>query len=225
MADVAFPFESKFTVSDPHLAGQRRGGQFSISGAETVVPSFRSHWELTVNFVIHGERAKLQWDAFVAQMEGGIGTTLVPVYQRYRPRDLRNNLIGGTRNTARLEGAQTFEHFGFANEPVVYARTTDAAGLRASRINVEFVNTTGLRPGHKFSFGERLYMVQRSWEAQPGVTTLEIKPTLRAAVPAGEPLTIDFPVCKMRFGSGDEGRAPDTPVDIYKPKILFREAL
>jgi len=87
MGNIAFPRQAKLTTSGFRMVGQMRGRETAISGAESIIPSFSGHWTVSISFFIHNEEARLEWQAFLAQMEGGIGTTLVPVTLPYRPRN------------------------------------------------------------------------------------------------------------------------------------------
>ena len=75
---ATFPFLALSKEATFHLEGQSLDLAESISGTETVVPTLRGKWMAQVSFVLRGEAATLQWQAFLAQMQGRIGTTLVP---------------------------------------------------------------------------------------------------------------------------------------------------
>lgn len=201
---ATFPHQLLRQEVVPRPVGMSLEPQRSISGAETVVPSFGGRWEATCSFVIHGEAAQLAWQAFRAQMEGRIGTTLVPIRTRFRPKDRDGHPVYGC-GSAGLDAAQTWEHFGFESEPVATMTLAAAAPLRATTIKADLGNTTGLRPGHFFSIGERLHTVQHHWQDADGTANLMIWPPLRAAAPAGSVLVLDRPVCVMRMVSETEG--------------------
>ena len=202
---ATFPFRLLNQDLTPRFVGASLEPQRSISGAETVIPSLGGRWEVTASFVVRGEAAQLQWQAFLAQMEGRIGTTLVPIRTRFRPKD-RNGKPAPACQTAGLGDAQTWEHFGFTNEPVATTKLATAAPLRATTLKVAGGNTTGLRPGQFFSIGERLYRVQHHWQDEGGTSNLMIQPPLRAAAASGAALILDAPVCLMRMVSEDEGQ-------------------
>ena len=200
---ATFPHHLLHQEVVPRFVGTSLEPQRSISGAETVVPSLGGHWEVDCTFVIRGEAAQLAWQAFLAQMEGRIGTTLVPIRSRYRPRDNRGRSVSAC-NVAPIEGAQTWEHFGFENAPVAVMSLAQPAALRATTIKVVANNSTGLRPGQMFSIGGRLYRVQNHWQDGDGTSNLMIQPPLRQAFTAAA-LILDRPVCPMRFATEDEG--------------------
>lgn len=187
----------------PRRAGLSREPQQSISGVETVTPTFGGRWEATCSFVIKGEAAQLAWQAFLAQMEGRVGTTLVPIRTRFRPRDRDGHHVYGC-GPAGLADAQTWEHFGFDSSPVAAMTLAAPAALRATTIKATLNNTTGLRPGQFFSIGERLYQVQHHWQDTDGTANLMIWPPLRQAYNQAV-LILDRPVCLMRMVSESEG--------------------
>lgn len=200
---ATFPHQLLHQEVIPRFAGTSLEPQRSISGAETVVPTLAGRWEADCTFVIRGEAAQLAWQAFLAQMEGRVGTTLVPMRTRYRPRDARGRSVSGC-GTAELADAQTWEHFGFENGPVTVMSLAQPAALRATTIKVTTVTTIGLRPGQLFSIGGRLYRVQHHWQDADGTSNLMIQPPMRQAFNAAA-LILDRPVCPMRFATDDEG--------------------
>ena len=146
-----------------HLSGQSLDPAESISGAQTIVPTLRGKWMATASFVLRGEAATLQWQAFLAQMQGRIGTTLVPARSRYRPKDA-NGLPLPFCDIANLRGAQTWQHFGFENTDVARITLAASAALRATELSLNLPASTGLRPGQFFSIGNRLHRVQHHWQ-------------------------------------------------------------
>lgn len=228
---VAFPVGLKWTAARPSLVGQSRDPQQSISGAFSVVPSLSGHWEFAATFLTTNEATSLALMGFVAGMEGMIGTTLVPIYQRW-PARTRDGVIAPRRSSSVLgdalqyegAGSETFEGFGFENSTVVDALLTADAALRATRLRVAYVNSTGLRPGQMFSIGEQLYWVQLTW-IDGADTILQIQPPLRAASVEGDALVIDAPVCRMRFASADEGVLAYDLSPVNRVPLKFIEAI
>lgn len=198
---ATWPHTAHWTAATPRVVGEARSPQQSISGAETVTPAMGARWEVTGSFVIHGEAQELAWQAFIAQMEGGLGTTLVPIWSRFRPRTETGRRVDWD-NVAGLAGGETFEHFGFANTPIIGARLASAAPLRATQIAVDLDDSTGIRPGQFFSIGERLHQVQHHWQSG-GRHHLRIRTPLRAAAAAGAALDVFRPVCLMRLAAAE----------------------
>lgn len=220
---ATFPHLALWQEVQIHLAGQSLETSESISGVETVVPTMRARWMAQANFVLRGEAATLQWQAFLAQMQGRLGTTLVPARSRYRPRD-EDGLPLPFCDTARLAGAQTWEHFGFENEDVPRITLASSAALRATEISLTLTESTGLRPGQFFSLGERLHRVQHHWQDGTAHRVM-IEPPLRAAVAAGARLEIERPVCRMRMTTETEGLFDQVMDVLPRVTLSFAEAL
>lgn len=219
----------------PYLAGWRSvrfwpegmslEPQQSITGVDTMVPTMRGRWMAQGTVVIHGEAAVLQWQAFLAEMEGRVGTTLVPCFSWFRPKD-RNGRMLPFNDTAGFHRTQTFSHFGLTSVAAPRVTVAAAAPLRATELRIALADTTGLRPGQYFSIGERLHQVRSHWEPEVGQHHIRFRPPLREAVAAGTAVEIARPVCKMRFTSEEEGGFAQDYADIA-PKITvnFTEAL
>ena len=230
---ATWPFSARWTSAAPRLIGEVQQRQQSISGAETIVRGTGAHWEVTGNFVIHGEAQELAWQAFIAQMEGGAGTTLVPIWSRYRPRDNRGRQTSWERTSGLSDdsgstlyghdSAQTWEHFGLDNAPVTIMSLAQPAALRATTIKVTSVNSNGIRPGQYFSLGERLYRVQNHWQDADGTSNLMIQPPLRQAFTAAA-LILDRPVCLMRLAE-EAGEIEYTPDGVAHVDVTFVEAV
>lgn len=222
---AAFPHRAGWRTSRFWLTGQSLDPLESISGDETIIPTFRARWNASATMVIHGEAAFLQWQSFLAQMQGRIGTALVPCSTWFRPKD-RNGRVLAFQDVADLAHAQTFEHFGFENTEVSRCAVAAPAALRATRMDINLNDTTGLRPGQFFSIGERLHRVQLHWQPDSNTNRIQFEPPLRAAVTTGTRIEIEKPVCKMRFSSETEGLLPQDYAD-FGPKIdvNFVEAL
>lgn len=201
---ATFPHFALWQDVQFYLTGQSQEPAESISGAQTIVPTLRGRWMAQASFVLHGEAATLQWQAFLAQLQGRIGTTLVPVHSRYRPKD-RNGKPLPFCDVADIAGAQTWEHFGFANTPVTRATVLSDMPLRASEIDLTFSDTTGIRPGQYFSINDRLYRVQHHWQPAQNVSRIRFEPPLRKAVQAGQAVELARPVCLMRCTTETEG--------------------
>lgn len=180
-----------------------------LTGAATIVPTLRGRWRASGEVVIRGEEGMQAWQAFLAQMEGRIGTTLVPYVGHYGPRDRNGDRLPFDRVGA-LDGASTWEGFGFGNTPISTAVLTQNAPLRARQIRMRFGKTLGLRPGAFFSLGDHLHQVQSVWPTENNTATMTVRPPLREAAPLGTPVEIEAPVCRMRFVGEDTGQVSQT---------------
>lgn len=193
---ATWPYMLDWTMqSMPKLIGQSQPPQQSISGTMTRIPRLGGRWEVKASFLIHGEARELAYSAFLAQMQGDLGTTLVPVWSRYRPKD-RDGLHLPFHDTAGIKDAQTFEHFGFENTDIPRITLATPAALRATEIDLTLNDSTGLRPGQYFSLGDRLHRVQQHWQPGNGHRVM-IEPPLRTAAASGTRLEIARPVCRM----------------------------
>ena len=221
---VTFPHRLLRQASQFWVEGQSLDPQQSISGAETVTPTMRGRWLASCQFVLHGEAATLEWHAFLAQMEGRIGTTLVPAHYRWRPRDRDGHPLAFC-DVADLADAQTWEHFGFDNTDIRRVSVAASAPLRATQIDVTLGDTTGLRPGQKLSIGERLYRVQAHWQPSDTVNRLMIQPPLRQAAAAGTRVEIEKPVCRMRMTTETEGLFDQSLAVLPSVTVNVQEAI
>lgn len=221
---ATFPHLALFQEVRFHLAGQSLEPEESINGTETIVPTMRGRWIGVADFAMKGEAATLQWQAFLAQMQGRIGTTLVPSRSRHRPKDRNGNELSFVK-TATLAGAQTFEHFGLENTPINRVVLASAALLRATELDLTLNDTTGLRPGQFFSIGDRLHRVQHHWRPDGAPHRVMIEPPLRAAAAAGTRLEIERPVCRMRMRAEDDGVIDQSMAYVPKAQITFMESL
>lgn len=200
---ATFPHTILHRTSEPRFIGASLDPQQSISGAETVIPVPTGRWSVTCSFVIAGEAGHLAWRTFLAQMEGTVGTTLVPIRSRFQTRT-RDGRAASSCTVATLAGAQTHEHFGFATAPL-YAFHVASAPLRAVDLSIAPAATfLPPRPGQFFTIGERLYRVQHHWETDAG-HFIRVQPPLREAVPSGTGAVTNAPVCLMRLASVDDG--------------------
>lgn len=220
---ASFPYLALWQEVQFHLSGQSLETQESISGADTSIPTMRGRWMATANFAFTGEAATLQWQAFLAQMQGRLGTTLVPARSRFRPKD-RNGRALPFCSTADLVGGQTWEHFGFQNGDANRVVLAAAAPLRATELSVNLNDSTGLRPGQFFSIGERLHRVQLHWQPSGG-HRVKIEPPLREAASAGARLEIERPVCRMRCMSETEGLFDQSLAVLPSVSFRFAEAV
>lgn len=214
---ATFPHRLLWQDVTPRLIGSSLDTQQSVSGVDTAVPSMAGRWEVTASFVIRGEGAQLQWQAFLAQMEGRLGTTLLPIRTKYRPKCI-NGLPTPSCLTTDLFTAPIFEHTG-AVRPSVVTMGVAATPLRATQLRVVFGKTTGVRPGQYFSLGERLYRVQAHWRDDVG-DVIQIQPPLRDAIVGSATAILDTPHCLMRFASEAEGDF-DQNMDVL-PRVTCR---
>lgn len=214
--EATFPYLALSQAAQFHLAGQSLDPEESITGEDTIVPTMRGRWMAQASFVLRREAATLQWQAFLAQMQGRIGTTRVPVRSRYRPRDLAGVTV-----------PFCLPELGDLAPASTTTRATLAAGaaLRATQISIALGDTLGLEAGHFFSLGPRLHRVRWVDSASSAAQTLTIEPPLRAAHGTGAKVEIERPVCLMRMVTETEGLFDQVLDRMPAIQVQFREAL
>lgn len=181
----------------------------SINGTETIIPTLRGRWRTSGEVVIRSEEGVQAWQAFLAQMEGRLGTTLVPYVGHYGAKDRDGQHIPVDR-VAALDTSSTWEGFGFETAPVATVTLAADAPLRARRIVLRYADTLGLRPGGMFSIGDHLHQVQSVWQTGVRRAEMTIRPPLRAPASAGTRVEIERPVCRMRLITEETGQFSQT---------------
>jgi hypothetical protein len=217
-----WPFLCLQRMAPPRLMGQSMQGQRSISGAETVRATMRGYWVVEAQLIVSGYDATLQLEAFLAGMEGRVGTTLVPIESWTRATD-RDGHLATQRLTAPLADGGTFEHWGFDAPSSVQAVVMEGAAVRATQLRFTLGNTTGLRPGQRFSIGERMYSAQRVWEDEAS-RIVQFQPPLREAVYARDVIVLDKVQCVMRLVDDRVAFDPRRPL-IQPITLNFEESI
>ena len=221
MTDVPFPRRARWTqVGHPALRGQMRGRQMSIAGAEAIVPTLTGHWVLSGRVSLPDDAAQLEWSGFLAQMQGGIGTTLVPIYNR-NPVPYADGTVAPPREVPELA---TAEHWIFQTTRIDTITLASAAQVRDTELALTLVDSLHPRPGHLLSIGDRFHRVQRAWT--DGTTPyVQVQPPLREAHTVGTRVETVAPVCRMRLTGEDVGEITETPDGIAFVDVSFVEAL
>lgn len=222
--DVMFPHLARVRSMRPRFIGAALEPQQSITGATSVIPSMAGRWQVEATFLLWSEAAMLQWDAFVACMEGGLGVTRVPVQRKFMPLT-RDGRPASWDTVAGLSGAQTHEHFGLAAAPL-HAFTVAAASLRATDLRITpTVEFLPIRPGQFFSLGDRLYRVQLHWQ-DGGGHVIRVQPPLREAVAAGSGAIVNRPVCRMHLTNAEEAEVEHNGSEVvYSVAAVFEETV
>lgn len=222
--EVMFPYQLMANETRFSIIGQSLATQQGLSGVETVVPAFGARWRATVNYVVLGRAAQLALAAFLAGMEGRLGTTLVPLRARYRPHDRDGHGVTQCL-TAGLSDAETREHFGLVAAPVATCTVLLGAAVRATQITFAWGDTTGLRPGQMFTIGERAYRAQLVWEDGLGRQVAQFQPPLRQAVVPGDVMVLDAVQCRMRLDGDYEDVLADLGQAMQRLSLTFVEAI
>jgi hypothetical protein len=219
---VTFPYNAKFQSVRFQLVGRSAAGGVGLSGATTRVASSAAHWIAEAKFLIDGHEGFLAWEGFISAMQGVLGETNVPAWSRILPFDQNGRALSRT-GAVGVGGTSLADNTGLAQSPLTHATLKNAAALRDTIIQVEYLNTTGIRPGHKIGIGDRVYDVVYSYGDTGGETTLQIMPPLRAACSVGARIVLDIPVCRMRFETDGEGVLPFTIATRDLVAVNFRE--
>lgn len=226
-----FPSALRFKTSGFHVVGASSTPQQSVGGAFSVQPRLGAHWVGSATFLTTNESTTLSLQAFIAGMEGMLGTTYVPVYQRHRPRDGLGRPAGCLSVAAlgdglMFEGAgsDAMEHWGFGGVPAISGSLAVDAPLRSSEIVIARTNYADFRPGHDFSVAGRMYRAINIWPDGAN-DRVRITPPLRADAVAGEVVIMDAPHCLMRFASENEGQLVYQPSPVGSVTMNFVEAI
>lgn len=212
---VTFPTrfrQSRFRV---YQDNQVRNVRNSISGAESVVPTFAAKWRMSGRIMVRDEDERLEWAAFVADMQGGLGVCDVPIYAEYRPKDARGRELP-CYNT---DDFDAFEHWTFYTDTSEFVELDSDVTAGQSDISLNLIDCQGLRAGHYFSIGSRLHIVTKSWAEGSEV---RCSPPLREAHVAGTAVEVANPLCRSRM-IGDGNGVPTTmprPVDFPEPSFV-----
>ena len=146
-------------------AASRSGGR-SINGSEQVIGSASGFWKAALNLHVYDEMRTLQWRAFYASVDGMAGEFLAPCISRYRPYDENGLMLSGERAAPMDYDTDGHEGWGWANTEPTYMWTMGDAARRGTRLIDRHPRVVGLRPGHYFGIGDRLYLVARTWQLE-----------------------------------------------------------
>lgn len=163
---LELPWQARHLEVTWSKAGVTRSAGTSLSGVTQVVGSGSGFWRASVEVLIRGSAAALAWKGFYASLEGMATPFLMPAYGRWRPTDREGLSVGFNRVGGYGDGRANHNHTGFAVEEPVLATVAEDAFLRGTRLTVEHTGTEGLRPGHFFGLGGRLYQVAGAWSIE-----------------------------------------------------------
>lgn len=214
---VSFPSNYLLRSIKFSLVGRGQTGGVALSGEATRVAANSAHWVASVRFMLKDDAQFLAWQAFVSNMGGVVGETLVPAWSRVMPKD------GQGRDVSR----QDFVKIGkvtVAQTQIEHAALSSFATNRDTRVRVSYSDTMGIFAGHRIGIGEGFYEVLASYSAGNDNYFLQIFPPLRGGKLNGTPVIIDRPVCRMRFDDGDAGQPGFDLSDVEFIDVKFREA-
>lgn len=232
-------------------SGASRTGGRSITGTQQVVRSDAGFWEASWEGPVYYENRTLAYRALYAALDGMAGEVDVPCVTPWRPYDINGRMHNPNAAAGFSENLGLFDHSGFGQTEVATIWTDQAAALRATRLTLRH-DAEGLRPGHFFGIGYRLYLVSRAWALASGTDggemdygaddmyfngdqmfygeagssqVVEFWPPLREAVAINTPLVLGRPVCRMRMASDDTGVFEHTPGGVVAPSLEFVESV
>lgn len=187
---------------------QSRSGGISLTGSEQLTVSNSGRWRATVSVVIRGEARNLALRQFVAEMEGRVGTVLVPKWELYRPYDMNGRKLSQVPTTGYSCSDFNFDLSGFGQSDQEHANLAASLAPGGTQVSVNVLDGEGPRPGHSFGLGDRLYRCQSVWQDSEGQPTkIRFWPRARAAAASGARVILDKPVCLMRFADDGQGEA------------------
>lgn len=187
---------------------QSRSGGLSLTGSEQITVSNSGRWRARVTVAIRGEARNLALRAFVAQMEGRVGTVLVPKWERYRPANVNGREFSQVNGVGYSCDDFNFDLSGFGQSDHVAATLAASAAAGTTQVGLTLLDGEGPRPGHYFGIGQRIYRVQHVWQEDEGdPTQVRFWPRLRSAAASGVTAILDRPVCLMRFADDSQGEA------------------
>lgn len=223
---IAWPLQLRVRSSSFHPDVPSRSGGLSITGFEQVTVSNAGRWRASVTLPLHREHQVLAYRALISQMQGRVGTILVPHFQAYRPRDINGRKFSTSRAASYGENGSNFDLSGWGQEEYTHATLEIGAALGATQISLNLVSGEGPQPGHYFGIGERLYLAHAVWQETPtSPTQVRFWPRLREPATAGTRVILDRPVCRMRLADDGSGEVSFDLARFGDATLSFVEAV
>lgn len=198
---IAYPLTWPFGVVPARIelsvASMSKSGGQSLFGGEQIVASPAARWEGKLLLPSMNKSMLLDWRGFIAALQGRLGTFNMPIFDCGR------------------------QPFGLG---AVITVTAAAAAINATTLTLTVTAGGGLLAGHRFSISGRLYEIMRSVAAGGGVYTVDIHPSLRAALGAATPCQFANPTSLMRLATDAEGVLDLESGIIAHPRIDVVEA-
>lgn len=195
------------------VVNNSRSGGVALNGMEQTVSSDSGRWNCRGTWRAFGKSAILQFETFLANMNGRAGEALVPTFSGRTtnwPVDVYGRVLdpGFTRNKL-LDGTAYADP---AVPPIseVVATLNASVAVHVTQLAINMTQGSAIRPGQLFGLANRLYQVRTIVSVVGVVTTLTFRPSLRAAATLGAAITFTRPICTMKFASDDQGAEFDT---------------
>lgn len=186
------------------LDSRSLAGPASVSGSTQVVASSAGIWKATLgSIIVKSRNAVLAHRAIAALLEGRLGSILIPLCRGYGPSSgavLSADEEALFAEVPHSDDALFDDDTGYVGSLTNVVAAADAvAGATTLVVTVNYAADT-IQPGQHFSLDERLYRI-RTFDSTTG--TMTVRPPLREAVTAGDVLSFDDPVCRMRLANDD----------------------
>ncbi|WP_347271618.1 hypothetical protein [Rhizorhabdus histidinilytica] len=179
-------------------------GGTALNGEEDVIQTDGGgRWEISfAGITLSGVARQRLWDAWTSYLRGGARVVLVPVYSlRTAPRPVAGN--GSMRPSDLVDDDEVFPTSVRFTAPYIVAATTEAADVRATSIAIGVTQGARLRPGLRFSVGDRAYKIEQV-SAADYTAVCTIIPPLREAVASGAVINFDWPLVPCRGVVGQD---------------------
>lgn len=179
-------------------------GGTALNGEEDVIQTDGGgRWEISfAGITLSGVARQRLWDAWTSYLRGGARVVLVPVYSlRTAPRPVAGN--GLMRPSDLVDDDEVFPTSVRFAAPYIVATTTEAADLRATEITIRVTQGARLRPGLRFSVGDRAYKIEQV-SATDYTAVCTIMPPLREAISSGATVNFDWPLVPCRAVVGQD---------------------
>jgi len=223
---MQWPIQLRPRSSSFHPDVPSRSGGLSITGYEQVTVSNAGRWRATITIPLRREPMVLAYRAMISQLQGRVGTILVPYFQAYRPSNINGRKLSTCPAASYDKDLYNWDLSGWGQDDFTFATLASAASAGATQISLNLVDGRGPRPGHYFGIGERLYLANAVWQETPtSPTQVRFWPRLRAASTAGTRVILDRPVCRMRLADDASGEATFDLARFADVTLSFVEAI
>lgn len=198
----------KFMLENPS-----RSGGIALNGMEQTMASGAERWRCSGVWRAFGKSAILQFEAFLANMNGRAGEVLVPTFSgriANWPIDTYGRVLdpGFTRN--KLLDGTAYEDPAVPPISEIVATLGASVAIRVTQLSINMTQGSAIRAGQLFGLANRVYRIRSIVSVVGTVTTVTFGPPLRAAATLGAAITFTRPVCLMKFATDDQGSEFDT---------------
>lgn len=229
MTALTWPSLARIARWSFHLQNQDRSGGLALNGTEQIIDSQSGRWMAELEVVIAGNAAFLQWEAFLAEMRGRVGTVKVPARQGRRaswPVDSTTGAILSPRRVrqAELDGT-IYADPAIPTASAITATASGSASINATAISIAVTQGEIVQAGQYFSpAAGKLHRIRSITSTVVKTSAVVFWPPLRAGVSNGATIELIEPTCEMRFATPEEGRIGDDGSGFERVTVNFEEA-